>query len=96
MNVKDLKPRTNVDEIVLEIISKGEPRNFANERGTGRVANCAAKDEEGNEISLTLWNEQIDQINEGNKVKISNGWVSEFRGQLQLSTGKKGIISIIE
>lgn len=96
MNAKELKPRMNVNEIILEIVSKGEERSFANERGAGRVANCAAKDEEGNEISLTLWNEQIDQVSEGNKVKLENAWVSEFRGQLQLSTGRKGKLSIIE
>ena len=29
MEVKDLKPKSGVDEIVLTIVSKGEPRAFA-------------------------------------------------------------------
>ncbi len=89
MKAKDVKPRATVDEIVLEIVSKGEPRAFATERGSGRVCSAAGKDESG-EISVSLWNEQIEQVDEGDKIKIENGWASEFKGQIQVSTGKTG------
>jgi replication factor A1 len=95
MLVKDLKPRMNVDEIILEIVSKEEPRGFASAKGTGKVCNAAAKDTDGKEVSLTLWNEQCAEINEGDKVKITNGWTSEFRGSLQVSTGRNGKIETI-
>jgi len=96
MLVKDLKPRTGVDEIVLEIVSKGEEREFANANGSGKVCSCAAKDEGGDEVSVTLWNEQCAQVSEGKKVKISNGWTSEYQGQLQVSTGKMGNLEVLE
>ena len=89
MKVSDLKPKTGVPEIELEVVSKGEPRSFVSERGSGKVCNCAGKDATG-EVSISLWNEQIDQVNEGDKIQIKNGWCSEFRGQIQLSTGKMG------
>ncbi len=95
MLVKDLKPRMAVDEIELEVVSKGEVREFANEKGSGKVCNCAGKDSEGTEVSMTLWNEQIDQVTEGDKVKISNGWTSEFRGDLQIAAGKKGTLEVL-
>jgi len=95
MLVKDLKPRMAVEEIELEIVSKGEVREFANERGSGKVCNCAGKDSEGTEISMTLWNEQIDQVNEGDKIKIVNGWTSEFKGTLQVGAGKQGTIEVL-
>ncbi|MFA5358162.1 MAG: hypothetical protein WC308_04590 [archaeon] len=85
----------NVDEITLEIVSKEEPRGFASAKGSGKVCNAAAKDEEGKEVSLTLWNEQCGQVNEGDKVKITNGWTSEFRGAIQVSTGRNGTIEKI-
>ena len=94
MKVKDLKPRMAVDEITLEVVSKGEVRGFASERGTGKVCNCAAKDDSG-EISLTLWNEQCEQVNEGDSVKIESGWVSEFRGEKQVSTGRNGTLTVL-
>jgi replication factor A1 len=96
MLVKELKPRMGVEEIELEVISKGEEREFANANGSGKVCSCAAKDSAGDEISVTLWNEQCSQINEGNKIKITNGWTSEFQGQLQVSTGKSGKLDLIE
>jgi len=96
MLVKDLKPRAAVDEIVLEVVSKGEPREFANDRGSGKVCNAAATDEEKKEVSLTLWNEQCEQVNEGDKVKLTEGWCSEFRGTLQVSAGKKGTLEVLK
>ena len=96
MLVKDLKPRMAVEEIVLEIVSKGEVRQFANDRGEGKVCNAAAKDESGEEVSLTLWNEDVDKYNEGDKIKITNGWTSEFQGALQVGSGKQGTIEKVE
>jgi len=95
MLVKDLRPRMAIEEIELEVVSKGEVREFANEKGSGKVCNCAAKDTDGTEVSMTLWNEQIDQVNEGDKVKIANGWTSEFRGDLQIGAGKKGTLEVL-
>ena len=96
MLVKDLKARAPIAEMELEIVSKAEPRAFASEKGEGTVCNCAAKDKKGVEVSFTLWNDQIGQVNEGDKVKITEGWCSEFRGSLQVSTGKKGKLEIVK
>jgi replication factor A1 len=96
MMIKELKPRMGVEEIELEIVSKGEEREFANANNSGKVCSCAAKDAEGDEVSLTLWNEQVKDVEEGNKVKITNGWTSEYQGQLQISTGKMGKLEILE
>ena len=95
MKVTEVKARQAVPEIELEIVSKGETREWANENGSGKVCSCAGKDDSG-EVSVSLWNEQIDQVNEGDKVKISNGWCSEFRGQLQVSTGKQGALEVLK
>jgi len=53
------------------------------------------KDDSG-EMDLTLWNESIDEISVGNKVKIENGYVSEFQGNPQLTAGKFGSLTVIE
>jgi len=92
MQVKELSPRSGFDELTLEIVSKGEDREFANANGSGKVCSCAAKDTDGTEVSVTLWNEQCSEYNEGDKIKLSNGWTSEYQGQIQVSTGKQGTI----
>ena len=96
MKVSEIKARAPVPEITLEIVSKGEPRQWANENGSGKVCSCAGKDESGQEISVSLWNEQCEDVNEGDKIQITDGWCSEFRGQLQVSTGKKGTLQILK
>ena len=47
-------------------------------------------------ISISLWGENIDLVNMGDKVKVTNGYVGEFRGTPQLSTGKYGKIEVVE
>jgi len=93
MNISDLKPNASFDSITGEIASKEEPREFTNFRGSGRVSTAVVKDESG-EVKLTLWNEQVDQVNEGDKITVENGWAKEYRGELQVSTGKFGKISV--
>ncbi|MBI2597690.1 MAG: DNA-binding protein [Candidatus Diapherotrites archaeon] len=95
MKISEIQSRTSVPEVQGEIVSIGEARQFANERGSGRVCDAALKDKTG-EIKLSLWNEQIDQVKEGSTVKIENGWCSEWQGQKQLSTGKFGKLTVVK
>ncbi len=93
--VKDLSPRLGQVNIVLDVVSLGEPRAFNSYKGQGTVANAAGKDETG-EVSITLWNDQYKLIKQGDKIKIENGYVSEYNGKLQISTGKFGTITVLE
>ncbi|MEK6958949.1 MAG: hypothetical protein AABW59_02780 [archaeon] len=96
MLVKELKPKTPVDVIELEIVTKGEPRAFASASGQGTVCSAAGKDSEGDEVSVTLWNEQYKEVNDGDKIIIKNGWVTEYKGTLQVSTGKQGTLEVVK
>jgi replication factor A1 len=96
MKVKDLKPNTGFDEMIVEVVTKGEPRAFASATGQGTVCNAAVKDEDGEEVSLTLWNDDYKKVNDGDKLKISNGWVSEYKGRVQISSGRKGTLEVIK
>lgn len=81
--------------IVVRVDEKGEPRqvNSRYKDETYTVADAIVSDETGS-IKLTLWNEQIDQVEVGNTLRIENGYVSEWRGELQLNIGKYGTMSI--
>jgi replication factor A1 len=95
MAIKDLQVRQGKVELVGTVTEIGEPREFQKFGNTGRVANAKFADETG-EITLTLWNEQIDQVKTGAKVKISNGYVSEWQGDKQISTGRFGQMEVLE
>ena len=94
MNVKDLQPRQGNVDIVLDVMSMGDIREFSKFGKPGRVANAVAKDETG-EIKLSLWNEQIDQVKKGDRIQIKNGYVNEWKGEKQLTTGRNGTIEVI-
>lgn len=95
MAIKDLKPQQGSVNLVLTIRDKGDIREFEKFGKKGRVCSCIAEDESG-KISLTLWNDDIDKVGAGDKIEITNGWVGEYRGELQLSTGKFGTLAVLE
>ncbi|MCJ2520640.1 MAG: single-stranded DNA-binding protein [Candidatus Thermoplasmatota archaeon] len=97
MKVKDLRPRNRVDSIELLIVEKGEPRSFTSRDGlTGKVCDARGKDDDGDTVSVTLWNEEIDKVKVNDRIGIANGWVSEWQGNLQLSAGRYGKLEVLE
>ena len=94
MNVKDLKPRQGNVDVVVDIIDVGAPREFQKFGKAGKVSTALAKDETG-DIKITLWNEDIDKIKAGDKVHITNGYVNEWQGEMQLSTGRFGKLEVV-
>lgn len=61
---------------------------------TYRVANAVISDGTG-QIKLTLWNDQIEQVNENDTVKVENGYVTSFRGEVQLNVGRYGKLTVV-
>ncbi|HDH81871.1 MAG: hypothetical protein FE040_01140 [Thermoplasmata archaeon] len=97
MKVSDLKANSNVDEIVLKIIEKKEPREITKRfGGTARVCDLVGEDEDGNTVQITLWNDEIEKVDVNEVVKIKDGWVKEWNNQLQISTGRSGRIEKVE
>ncbi len=95
MNIKELTPKMGNVELVAEIADIGEVREFNKFGKAGRVATARLKDETG-EIELSLWNEQIDQFGKGDTVKVVNGYVKEYQGEMQLTTGMRGSIELVK
>jgi replication factor A1 len=61
---------------------------------TYKVATAIIEDETG-KIKLTLWNEQINQVKVNDKIKLERGYVSTFRGELQLNVGRNGVLTVV-
>lgn len=94
MKISELEPRQGKVEIQAEVTEKEEPREFEKFGKKGRVCNAVIKDDSGS-VKLTLWNEQVDSVNIGDVVKIQNGWVGEWQGEKQLTTGKFGKLEVV-
>jgi replication factor A1 len=81
--------------VEAKVVEKSEPREvmsrFKDE--TYKVANAMIADETGT-IKLTLWNDQINQVNVNDKVKVEKGYVTSFKGEIQLNIGRYGILTV--
>ncbi len=75
---------------------KGEKR-AVNMKSGGTIDVCDAYlvDEAGDEIKLTLWAEDIQAVNDGDKIKITNGYTNSFKGEVALTKGKFGTMEKI-
>ncbi|MEK6904625.1 MAG: SOSS complex subunit B family protein [Nanoarchaeota archaeon] len=94
MKINELKARMGKIDVEGEVTEKGEVREFNKNGNSGRVCNAKLQDDSGS-IQLTLWNDEIDKVNVGSKVKITNGYVSEFQGEMQLTAGRFGKLEIL-
>ncbi len=95
MKLNELQPKQGNINITVEVVEKGDVREFTKFGKTGRVCNATVKDDSG-KMKLTLWNEDVDKVNAGDTVKLVNGYVNEFRGEMQLTSGRAGKIEVIE
>jgi replication factor A1 len=95
LEIKDLRNGMKRVTVEAKVVEKSDPREVKSryKDETYQVADAIIADETGS-IKLTLWNEQIDQVNVDNKVKIENGYVTSFKGEVQLNVGKFGKLTI--
>jgi replication factor A1 len=95
MKINELKDGMRRISVVAKVIEKSEPREVRSRYRdeTYRVADAIISDETG-KIKLTLWNQQIEQVNIDDTVKIENGYIRSFRGEIQLNVGKYGTLTI--
>lgn len=95
MKIKDLRNGVKRVDIEAKVSEKSETREVMARFSdtTHRVATAIIGDETGT-IKLTLWNEQIGQVNVNDKIKVENGYVTSFRGEIQLNIGKYGKLSV--
>jgi replication factor A1 len=95
-SIKDLRTGMNHVNLKAKILEVAEPKQVVTRYGNhASVAKASIGDETGT-IKLCLWNGQIEGVSAGDTVQIENAQVSAFRGENQLSLGKKGTLSNIE
>ena len=94
MQIKDLKPKQGSVDVIVDIVDVGDSREFQKFGKSGKVATAIAKDETG-DIKLTLWNEDIEKVKAGDKVHLVDGYVNEWQGEMQLTTGRMGKLEVV-
>ena len=96
MKISELRAEAKVDSLELVIKEKGSARDFSSRSGsTGKVCDAKAVDDENQEVSVSLWNEEIERVQVNDRIRITNGWAREWRGNLQVSAGRFGKLEVL-
>lgn len=83
--VKNIRSDINVTGTLKD---KGEPRTVNTKYGETKVCDFELTDDTG-AVKLSLWGEEIDAFNNGDKVSIQGGYTTTFKNTVQLNVPKK-------
>ncbi|MEM2103878.1 MAG: hypothetical protein QW717_03200 [Candidatus Bathyarchaeia archaeon] len=95
VKVGELTPASRAVNVRAKVVSKSNVRSIAAGRDGAPHTVCDALvgDETGC-IYLTLWDDNIGKIKEGETVNIGNGYVSLFKGSMRLNIGRYGKLEV--
>src|SRR5208282_63659 len=97
IKVSDLQPYSKQVNTTVKVVQKGEARETVSRQDgtTHRVLDALVGDDTGT-IYMTLWDENIDKVNEGDSVNVKNGYVRPFKGSMRLNIGRYGSLEPAE
>ena len=81
-------------DVIGRITLIGSSKTVETNVGATQVTAAVVEDDTG-KIHLNLWRNQIDIVEDGDFVRIENGFVRTFEGQLELNVGGRGRIIVI-
>jgi replication factor A1 len=97
VKVAGLTPQSRAVNVLAKVVSKSEVRSIAAGRDgqAHRVSDALVGDETGC-VYLTLWDDNIEKVNDGNTISVKNGYINLFRGNMRLNIGRYGTLEISE
>jgi replication factor A1 len=95
--VGNLNPGSRSLNLTVKVVSKNPVREVVSRRdgSTHRVTEALVGDETGS-VLLTLWDDSIESVSEGDVVDINNGYIRLFRGSMRLNIGRFGSLEASE
>ena len=95
--VGELTPQSRAVNVTAKVVSKSEIRDIPMGRdgSAHKVCDALVGDETGS-IYLTLWDDNIEKVNEEDTIRIENGYVTLFKGNMRLNIGKYGKMATAE
>lgn len=94
MKISELKPGMSNVSFEAQVISVSEPREINKMGRVLKVAEAVLEDDTGS-ITLSLWQENIEKVSEGSRVKVENAYVGTWQGKSQLTLGRMGKIEVV-
>jgi ssDNA-binding replication factor A large subunit len=89
--VGELTPQSRAVNVTAKVVSKSDIREIPMGRdgSAHKVCDALVGDETGS-IYLTLWDDNIEKVDVEHTIRIENGYVTLFKGNMRLNIGKYG------
>ena len=89
--VGELTPQSRAVNVTAKVVSKSEIREIplGRDGSAHKVCDALVGDETG-VVYLTLWDDNITKVNDGETIRVENGYVTLFKGNMRLNIGKYG------
>lgn len=95
VQIKDIGAGVKWVNVIGRVVGKSNPRNVLSRFGDSLALSIARISDGTGSMRLPLWNAQIDRVSIGDTVRIENGRVRTFRGELQVSVGRNSKLEVI-
>ncbi|MCW4049224.1 MAG: hypothetical protein NWE89_05745 [Candidatus Bathyarchaeota archaeon] len=95
MKLSELRPGMEHIDLLVELQSFEEPREVTTYSGIKHTLVEGRIMDESTEMNLTVWNElipQLDGLKPGDKLKLSDCFISSFKGNLSVNVGRDSSI----
>jgi replication factor A1 len=96
LQIKDIDARVRCVNLRVKVVGKSIPMYVCSRFGDALTLSTATISDATGSMKMPLWNAEIDRVSIGDTVQIENGRVRTFRGELQVSLGRKGRLEVVE
>ena len=96
MQIKDIDARVRCVNLKAKVVGKSIPRYVFSRFGDALTLSTATISDGTGSMRMSLWNAEIDRVSIGDTVQINDGRIRTFRGELQVSLGRKGKLQVVE
>jgi replication factor A1 len=96
MKINEIKTGMSNVALQAKVIEVSPTRDVQTRYGPKSVADAILEDDTG-QISLSLWEDNINSVSMGDVVNVSGAYVTQFRDKVQLNVPKKsGSIQVVK
>jgi ssDNA-binding replication factor A large subunit len=94
MKISELEPNNPIPSLEAQVIEVSQARKTKKGDRELRAADAMLSDETGT-AWMVLWNEEIDCVQQGNVIRLSNAFYGQFKGRPTITLGKQGKLKVI-
>jgi len=95
MKISDIVAGMSNVSVEAKVVDVSESRDVQTRYGPRTVADATLEDETG-QISVSLWEKQINSVTVGDRVRVVGAYVTKFRDKLQLNIPKSGRLEVLK